>query len=305
MTEQPVARLLIRAPDVPESVYPLTLPVVRIGRSPAPQNDLVLPDAAVSRAHARIYCDRLPYRLQDVGSSNGTALNGRPVPPNELLPLRDGDVIAIGSFRLTLVAAPEPTPPSSEPEMPVSERPEPSAVPPSPPTTLPPHSPSAAERWVGMPSQESRWLQYLPPIYAEDDFLGRYLLIPEDLLGPIEQIIAHFDLFLDPETCPEDWLRPLADWLGLEIAERWPLAVRRQLVKHGAWLLRTRGTVPGLRRHLELCTAGQIEIRENASQPHTFAVYVRGLTQQPDLSLIEGVIQHHCPAHVGYTLHIE
>ena len=112
-------KIIITSPDAPEREFVITQAVVRIGRLPAPQNDIVLEHGWVSRAHARLYCDRLPYRLQDLRSSNGTMLNDAPLPPEEIRPLKDGDVIAIGHFRLRFVAPPEPAaePPAQEPEV--------------------------------------------------------------------------------------------------------------------------------------------------------------------------------------------
>jgi len=321
VAEPTVARLIVHAPDAPEMVFPLVLPIVRIGRSPAPQNDLVLVDGAVSRSHARIFCDHTPFRLQDTGSSNGTALNDLPLSPNEMHPLADGDIIAIGPFRLTYLAAPEPeeelesepvvariekrdaeSEPTVEPALRPPASPPAEAPPPTPPRDLPRGMADGPTRWLGMPADASRWLQYLPPIYAEDEFLGRFLLVFEDLLGPVEQIVAHFDLFLDPETCPEPFLPLLAHWLGVDLAERWPTAVKRQLVKHGAWLHRARGTLPGLRRHLEICSGGQVTIRENVDRPHTLAVRISSAERLLDRPLVEAIIRHHCPAHVGYTI---
>lgn len=310
------ARLIIRMPDGPDVVFALAQPVVRIGRNPAPQNDLVLPHSAVSRYHARIYCDRLPYRVQDVGSSNGTALNDAPVAPNEMWPLTDGDIIGIGPFRLTYVApresdqalAIEPPVARAEAEIAAGGQ----AMPGTPGGAEPPIPPSQGQRvlsepppWLGMPTDTSRWLQHLPPLYAEEGFLGRYLLLFEDLLGPAEQAIAHFDLFLDPETCPDDMVPLLAQWLGVEVAERWPLAVKRQLVKHGAWLHRARGTLPGLKRHLEICTGGAAEISENDERPHTIVVRIAAPQETIDRPLLSEVIRYHCPAHVGFALRID
>ncbi len=316
MAEPTGARLIVHAPDAPDLVYGLDQPVVRIGRNPAPQNDLVLPHSAVSRYHARLYCDRLPHRVQDVGSSNGTALNDLPLPPNEMHPLADGDVIGIGPFRLTYVAAPEPESKAAVVVEPAPGRPmgaltQASAAeapaggqPPTPPPEVAARPPEA-EPWPGMPTDASRWLLYLPPLYAEDAFLGRYLLLFEDMLSAPEQTISHFDLFLDPETCPEHLVPMLAQWLGVEVAERWPLPVKRQLVKHGAWLHRARGTRPGLRRHLEICTGGTVAIEENVERPHTIVVRIAAPQEEIDLPLLAEVIGYHCPAHVGYTLRID
>jgi DNA-binding CsgD family transcriptional regulator len=57
------------------------------------------PVEGVSRRHARIVCDRHLLRLVDLGSRNGTFLNGRKV---ETAELRSGDEIRIGPVVLRL-----------------------------------------------------------------------------------------------------------------------------------------------------------------------------------------------------------
>ena len=58
---------------------------------------------AISRRHARIEQEGDRFYLTDLGSVNGTKLNGRRVPPNERMPLWNGDVIEFGrhAARLT------------------------------------------------------------------------------------------------------------------------------------------------------------------------------------------------------------
>ena len=72
-----------------------------IGRSP--KNDLVIEDEIASRRHAEIRDHgRGRYTLVDVGSANGTWLNGRRlVHPRELA---NGDVIEIGGVKLRFLA---------------------------------------------------------------------------------------------------------------------------------------------------------------------------------------------------------
>ena len=67
-------------------------PVVTIGQSA--QNDVVIPDDSVSRTHAKLEYDAGGWHVTDLGSTNGTYLNGVRV---ELGQLRDGDKIQIGS----------------------------------------------------------------------------------------------------------------------------------------------------------------------------------------------------------------
>ena len=69
---------------------------VTIGR--AAQNDIILYNKMVSKDHAYL---EIPEKggncsLVDVGSKNGTLLNGEEVTPNKTYPLRDGDEISFG-----------------------------------------------------------------------------------------------------------------------------------------------------------------------------------------------------------------
>ncbi|HZU06898.1 MAG TPA: FHA domain-containing protein [Chloroflexota bacterium] len=78
--------------------------VVTLGRGR--DNDLVLPDRAISRRHARL--QRLPdgWLLIDLHSRNGTWVNGERVTGPYLL--QDGDLIALGEQRLTYRVEREP-----------------------------------------------------------------------------------------------------------------------------------------------------------------------------------------------------
>ncbi|MFF4318847.1 FHA domain-containing protein [Streptomyces sp. NPDC001568] len=84
----------------PTSVRPVPArTAVTIGRDPA--NDLVLDDLVVSRRHAelRALADG-GYEIADLGSHNGTYLNGAPV---ERAPVTDGDIVGIGHSAFCLV----------------------------------------------------------------------------------------------------------------------------------------------------------------------------------------------------------
>nr|WP_242588713.1 FHA domain-containing protein [Corallococcus macrosporus] len=77
---------------------------VKIGRTS--ENDLVLHDHGVSRRHARITARDGRYFAEDVGSANGTQLNGQPLGGEKQL--RDGDRITVGPVEFTFVwVAPE------------------------------------------------------------------------------------------------------------------------------------------------------------------------------------------------------
>ena len=65
--------------------------------------DLVLADDTVSRKHARIYSARGALWLRDLGSRNGTLINGRSVAHHRLRP---GDRITIGASLLRVDVVP-------------------------------------------------------------------------------------------------------------------------------------------------------------------------------------------------------
>jgi pSer/pThr/pTyr-binding forkhead associated (FHA) protein len=69
---------------------------ITIGR--VPPATLVIPDAQVSRVHARIDLTDGTPSIRDLDSRNGTMLNARPI--DSPVRLRDGDEIDIGMTRI-------------------------------------------------------------------------------------------------------------------------------------------------------------------------------------------------------------
>src|SRR5262245_53419794 len=64
-----------------------------LGRDPSV--DIVLNSPGVSRQHARITLQGYQYLIEDLGSSNGTFLNGQQI--TGPVPLRPNDQVALGS----------------------------------------------------------------------------------------------------------------------------------------------------------------------------------------------------------------
>ncbi|MBI3181503.1 MAG: FHA domain-containing protein [Myxococcales bacterium] len=79
---------------------------VVIGRTS--ECDVVLYDPGVSRKHARIFSEGERYFVEDMGSSNGTKVNGSIVKKKEL---SDGDAVALGPvvFNFSALEVEEPT----------------------------------------------------------------------------------------------------------------------------------------------------------------------------------------------------
>jgi len=59
--------------------------------------DLVLPDSRVSQHHARMVFDDEGWRFEDLGSRNGSSINGRPTTPGEAQILSEGDLLVLGT----------------------------------------------------------------------------------------------------------------------------------------------------------------------------------------------------------------
>lgn len=76
---------------------------ISIGR--ARTCDLALRYAFISKLHAHLIESQHRYSLQDQGSSNGTKVNGVPLPRGESVGLEPGDRISFGQLELRFVAA--------------------------------------------------------------------------------------------------------------------------------------------------------------------------------------------------------
>ena len=121
------------------------------------------------------------------------------------------------------------------------------------------------------------YLRRLPRTFSRDDdaasFLLRYLAMFEGFLGETEARAVDRDLLLDPRSAPDEVLPWLASFVGLVLDERWanapspagqpPADVRRQYIEEAVWLFRYRGTLPGLKRFIEIYTGIPVVIIEH------------------------------------------
>lgn len=64
--------------------------------------DVLLPDPTVSRRHAQVTVESGQLIVEDLGSTNGTFVGGRPVRPGERAAAFDGDAVRFGSIHLVL-----------------------------------------------------------------------------------------------------------------------------------------------------------------------------------------------------------
>jgi len=140
-------QLVMRAGPQPGSVFPLQKSEIYIGRDPS--NDLVIGDAEVSRKHARLIWQSGGYILEDLGSTNGTYLNGqRLLGPHVMRP---GEVIQLGeNVTLVFEALYDPNATRLSPAVAAYQPP----PPPYPSQAVPP--PTSAEPLYAMPAYPLR-----------------------------------------------------------------------------------------------------------------------------------------------------
>ena len=95
-------QLVMKSGPTPDKAFPLDKNEIYIGRDIS--TDVVINDVEVSRRHARLILQASGYVLEDLGSTNGTFVNGRRLTGSH--PLRTGETIMLGeSITLTFDTA--------------------------------------------------------------------------------------------------------------------------------------------------------------------------------------------------------
>lgn len=85
-------RLIVRRGPQPNQIYELNKGIITLGRDIT--NDIVINDPEVSRHHSRLTQGGGGYTLEDLGSTNGTFVNGQRL--TGARPLSPGDTIGMG-----------------------------------------------------------------------------------------------------------------------------------------------------------------------------------------------------------------
>ena len=85
--------------------------VVTVGRLPG--SDFLLEDLTVSRNHAQLRVKDGVPQICDVGSSLGTLINGKKLPPKRWVPIPPGSTVSFATVDLKLSSATPPPPPTS------------------------------------------------------------------------------------------------------------------------------------------------------------------------------------------------
>ncbi|MGH2562173.1 MAG: phage tail protein I [Thermomicrobiales bacterium] len=174
----------------------------------------------------------------------------------------------------------------------------------------------------------SALLAYLPAIFSEEpdvDFIGRYLMIFETIFDSLDEVVGHLPDYFHPHTAPEAFLPWLASWIDLALDEGWPLERRRAVLANAMELHRRRGTIRGLREHIELYSGFEPEVVERGmglklgpksrlghqtvlgrgDRPYHFSVILR--VPDPDAvsrTRLRTIIEAQRPAHTTYALFV-
>ena len=97
-TDQPRASLVVRQGAQAGTTYHITSAEAFIGREE--ETEISVRDPEVSRKHARISWQSGDYVVEDLGSTNGTFLNGKRIRPHLTYALREDDVLQLGGLEL-------------------------------------------------------------------------------------------------------------------------------------------------------------------------------------------------------------
>ena len=91
-----VAKLITTSSSGEKSEHPLTKETITIGRKP--NNDISIDNLSVSGRHAQVITILDDSFLEDLGSTNGTYVNGKLVKKHAL---ENGDNITLGKFQIS------------------------------------------------------------------------------------------------------------------------------------------------------------------------------------------------------------
>jgi pSer/pThr/pTyr-binding forkhead associated (FHA) protein len=119
MDAQEVPLLMVQDGPLAGREFRLDRDVMTLGRGD--ECDVVVPERQISRVHMRIRREATGYFLEDLGSKNGTFINGRQVLSGAPALLQDGDEIQLAlCVRMVFVGAEATLPLSGREELPAS-----------------------------------------------------------------------------------------------------------------------------------------------------------------------------------------
>lgn len=278
----------VSGPDIEPQELTVGRQGLRVGRGS--DNNLVLNNREISRQHFRIvWREDDTYLVEDLNSSNGVWFNDTRIPTRVPQELHEGDTLRSGPYLFRFIrlvyAAPIVLAAPAVVERPALVETRPGYVP-------------------GLPYDRSSWLQYLPAVYSENEFLGRFLLIFESIMSPIIWTIDNFDFFLSPDTAPEEWLAWMASWFDLLLLPELPVARQREIVRQLGWLFLRRGTRSGLQRLLELYFDVIPEIEETIPCHFVVKLPLSQSKSKLGAEVADRLISSQRPAFASYSLEV-
>jgi phage tail-like protein len=186
-----------------------------------------------------------------------------------------------------------------------------------------------------MTELNSQYIQYLPPIFQESEFLDSFLLAFEKIFTQadpgndwlaLETKIAQSDKYIRPlssnnvpRQTPANFLSWLAGWVALSLRDDWPEETQRRFIREIVPLYRLRGTKKGLERMLKIYLGDNVPIQiydrnvENEfafdPPPHFFQVRIDVNTQDTTSirqiqQIAQAIIEQEKPAHTFYGMQI-
>ncbi|MYR84759.1 phage tail protein [Streptomyces sp. SID685] len=162
-------------------------------------------------------------------------------------------------------------------------------------------------------------VQLMPAVYQDDPFTVRLTACWDEVIAPVVSTLDCLDSYVDPRFAPEDFLVWLADRMGTQLDENWPMARKRAATAHAVQGHRARGTVEGVRARIALAAGGEVDVSDcggvyTSARPQTPfpenpqpGVVVRIAVereQDADPIDVEALVRECLPAHVPYRVEI-
>lgn len=162
-------------------------------------------------------------------------------------------------------------------------------------------------------------IRYMPAVFADNPFAVRWTEAFDDVLAPLINMIDCIDRYIDPLFAPDEFVRWLSSWFGVLLDDSWSMSAQRAVVAEAVDLFRMRGTMAGLRRHLEVVVDGEVDITESGGvsfslrpqpdPPQDVEHWVRVVVRPRDPTALSedaliAVIRAAKPVHVVHTLEV-
>ena len=176
-------RLIVRRGPQPNQVYDLTSEVTNLGRDIT--NDIVINDREVSRHHLRFMRGADGYTIEDLGSTNGTFVNGKRV--TGATPIKNGDMLGLGEtvtlqFEVMRAGA-------AQPPQPVQSAPSPQ---PQQPPQQASYTPPASEDDRYRPQPAPQPNPYQPPASRQQEYAPQPQPQPQAEYTPQQQADPYY-----------------------------------------------------------------------------------------------------------------